>query len=72
VTMVTRDGKGFVPDRGTRLKAGDALLIVATEDVRDETADRLAAVSHRGLLARWIPQRARPLRRHLFGHHRRQ
>lgn len=66
VTMVTRDGKGFVPDRGTRLKAGDALLIVAIEDVRDAAADRLAAVSHEGLLARWIPDRAQPPRRHHF------
>jgi cell volume regulation protein A len=66
VTLVTRDGKGFVPDSGTRLKAGDALLIVATEAVRDATADRLAAVSHLGLLARWIPARARPTRRHYF------
>jgi cell volume regulation protein A len=56
VTMVTRDGKGFVPDSTTRLKSGDALLIVATEEVRDATADRLAAVSRRGLLARWIPE----------------
>jgi cell volume regulation protein A len=57
VTMVTRDGRGFVPDRGTRLKVGDSLLIVATEDVRDATADRLTAVSRRGLLARWLPER---------------
>ncbi|HEU0238922.1 MAG TPA: potassium/proton antiporter [Micromonosporaceae bacterium] len=56
VTMVTRDGQGFVPDRGTRLKVGDSLLIVATQDVRDATADRLAAVSKRGLLARWLPE----------------
>ena len=55
VTMVTRDGKAFVPDRGTRLKVGDSLLIVASEHVRDATADRLTAVSDRGLLARWLP-----------------
>jgi cell volume regulation protein A len=70
VTMVTRDGKGFVPDRDTRLKAGDALLIVATEEVRDAAADRLAAVSHRGLLARWIPETATRRHRHHFPHRR--
>jgi cell volume regulation protein A len=55
VTMVLRGGSGFVPERGTRLKSGDSLLIVATQDVRDAAEDRLAAVSRRGLLARWIP-----------------
>jgi cell volume regulation protein A len=66
VTMVTRDGKGFVPDRGTRLKSGDSLLIVATQDVRDATADRLTAVSERGLLARWLPERAPSRARHIL------
>jgi cell volume regulation protein A len=55
VTMVLRDGAGFVPERGTRLKIGDCLLIVATQDVRREAEDRLEAVSTRGLLARWLP-----------------
>ncbi|WP_020521925.1 potassium/proton antiporter [Catelliglobosispora koreensis] len=54
VTMVLRDGSGFVPVRDTRLIAGDSLLIVATEDVRDETERRLRAVSRRGRLARWF------------------
>ena len=56
VTMVTRHGTAFVPDRHTRLKAGDSLLIVASADVRAETEDRLAAVSRDGLLARWLPK----------------
>jgi cell volume regulation protein A len=54
VTMVTREGAGFVPERDTRLVAGDSLLIVAREDVRDETERRLRAVSRRGRLARWF------------------
>ena len=41
VTMVLRDGAGFVPGRDTRLRTGDSLLIVATTEVRDE--DRAAA-----------------------------
>lgn len=65
VTMVLRDGAGFVPIRGTRLKIGDSLLIVSTEDVRDEAEARLEAVSRRGLLARWLDgdEPARRIRR---------
>ncbi|WFE41432.1 potassium/proton antiporter [Micromonospora sp. WMMD998] len=54
VTLVLRDGAGFVPDAGTRLKVGDSLLIVATAGVRDEAERRLRAVSRRGRLARWF------------------
>jgi cell volume regulation protein A len=53
VTLVLRDGTGFVPDERTRLRAGDSLLIVATEAVRDAAEQRLRAVSRRGRLARW-------------------
>jgi cell volume regulation protein A len=59
VTMVLRDETGFVPERGTRLKVHDSLLIVATQEVRRETEARLAAVSRRGLLARWLPPEPR-------------
>ncbi|PWU59745.1 potassium/proton antiporter [Micromonospora globispora] len=54
VTLVLRDGAGFVPGRDTRLKVGDSLLIVATAEVRDEVERRLRAVSRRGRLARWF------------------
>ncbi|BCL12947.1 potassium/proton antiporter [Micromonospora sagamiensis] len=54
VTLVLRDGTGFVPGPDTRLKVGDSLLIVATAGVRDETERRLRAVSRRGRLARWF------------------
>jgi potassium/hydrogen antiporter len=54
VTMVLRDGVGFVPDPRTRLRAGDNLLIVATAEVRDQAERRLRAVSRRGRLARWL------------------
>ncbi len=54
VTLVLRDGTGFVPGRDTRLKTGDSLLIVATDTVRDEAERRLRAVSRRGRLARWF------------------
>jgi cell volume regulation protein A len=54
VTLVVRDGSGFVPDLYTRLRTGDALLIVATADARDVAERRLRAVSRRGRLARWF------------------
>ncbi|MEV0426731.1 potassium/proton antiporter [Micromonospora sp. NPDC050495] len=54
VTLVLRDGTGFVPGLDTRLKVGDSLLIVATAEVRDEAERRLRAVSRRGRLARWF------------------
>jgi cell volume regulation protein A len=53
VTLVVRDGAGFVPGPDTRLRTGDALLIVATATVRDVAERRLRAVSRRGRLARW-------------------
>ncbi|MCM4081496.1 potassium/proton antiporter [Paractinoplanes hotanensis] len=54
VTLVVRDGAGFVPGPDTRLRTGDALLIVATAAVRDVAERRLRAVSRRGSLARWF------------------
>jgi cell volume regulation protein A len=62
VTLVLRDGTGFVPDRDTRLRMGDSLLIVATADVRDAAERRLRAVSRRGRLARWFAEDGRELR----------
>jgi cell volume regulation protein A len=54
VTLVLREGSGFVPGPDTRLKTGDSLLVVATAPVRDATERRLRAVSRRGRLARWF------------------
>jgi cell volume regulation protein A len=54
VTLVVRGGIGFVPEQYTRLRTGDALLIVATATVRDAAEHRLRAVSRRGRLARWF------------------
>ncbi|HEX6497581.1 MAG TPA: potassium/proton antiporter [Micromonosporaceae bacterium] len=54
VTLVLRDGRGFVPEPYTRLISGDSLLIVATTEARDLTERRLRAVSRRGRLARWL------------------
>ncbi|MCP2327956.1 cell volume regulation protein A [Hamadaea flava] len=54
VTLVLRDGEGFVPHEQTRLRAGDSMLIVATDEVRDATLRRLREVGKAGRLARWI------------------
>lgn len=54
VTLVLREGAGFVPEPNTRIRAGDSLLIVATGQARDATERRLRAVSRRGRLARWF------------------
>jgi cell volume regulation protein A len=59
VTMVLRDGVGFVPTSGTRLRTGDSVLIVATAAVRDLAEHRLRAVSRRGRLARWLGEDGR-------------
>ncbi|HET6213849.1 MAG TPA: potassium/proton antiporter [Micromonosporaceae bacterium] len=56
VTLVLRDGNGFVPGLDTRLRVGDSLLIVATAAVRDAAERRLRAVSRRGRLARWFDE----------------
>ncbi len=61
VTLVLRDGAGFVPERDTRLQTHDSLLIVATDEVRDETERRLRAVSRRGRLARWFGEQGAEL-----------
>jgi cell volume regulation protein A len=54
VTLVLRDGVGFVPNPRTRLRTGDSLLIIATAEVRDAAERRLRAVSRSGRLARWL------------------
>jgi cell volume regulation protein A len=54
VTLVVRDGAGFVPGPDTRLRTGDELLIVATAAARDVAERRMRAISRRGRLARWF------------------
>ncbi|SNY51120.1 potassium/proton antiporter [Paractinoplanes atraurantiacus] len=62
VSLVVRDGNGFVPGPDTRLRTGDALLIVATAAARDVAERRLRAVSRRGRLARWFGEDGREQR----------
>jgi len=53
ITLVVRDGEGFVPSAGTVLKRGDQLLVVTTSTARRATESRLRAVSRGGRLAMW-------------------
>ncbi len=59
ITLVVRDRHSFVPDRNTRLLSGDDLLLVATNECRDEAERRLRAVGRRGRLARWFGEDGR-------------
>jgi cell volume regulation protein A len=53
VTLVVRNDKGFVPTRMTRLRLHDDFLVVTTRAVRDDTEERITAISRDGRLAGW-------------------
>ena len=53
VSLVVRDGVGFVPDATTRFRPGDQLLVVASNDARRAAVKRLRLVSRDGRLAGW-------------------
>ena len=53
VTLVVREGKGFVPHGRTVLKHHDQLLVVSTQTVRDKAEQRIKAVDSGGRLAGW-------------------
>jgi cell volume regulation protein A len=53
VTLVVRDGRGYVPTPNTVLRRGDQLLVVATAESRDLAERRIRAVSREGRLAGW-------------------
>ncbi len=54
VSLVVRSGHSIVPDRHTRIRVNDRLLIVATESARASTEHALRSVSRSGRLADWI------------------
>ena len=53
VSLVVRGGHTLVPDRTTRIKVGDRLLIVSTLLAREATERALQSVSRSGRLAGW-------------------
>ena len=54
VALIVRDGRTQVPAANTVLRRGDDLLVVTPRKSREETEDRLRAVSSRGRLAHWL------------------
>jgi cell volume regulation protein A len=55
VTLVVRNGEGFVPASRTVLRHGDQLLIVATAKTRQAAENRVRQISKQGRLAGWSP-----------------
>ena len=53
VTLVVRNGGGFVPEPNTTIRRGDQLLIVATSETKARVERRVRAVSQAGRLAGW-------------------
>jgi potassium/hydrogen antiporter len=53
VTLVVRDGEGFVPGPATVLRHGDSLLVVTTAKARSQAERRIRQVSRQGRLAGW-------------------
>jgi potassium/hydrogen antiporter len=54
ITLIVRNGRSFVPEPTTELRAGDALLVVTAAEARRAAERRLRAVSRRGKLAGWF------------------
>lgn len=57
VTLIVRNGSSFVPEPTTPLQAGDTLLVVTTDAVREAAERRLRAVSRKGRLAGWFGEK---------------
>ena len=53
VALVLRDGLDPAPDRYTRLRTGDRIVVVTTPQARRATEQRLREVSRWGTLGRW-------------------
>jgi cell volume regulation protein A len=53
VSLIVRDGQSLVPDQRTVLRRGDDLLVVTPRKLREQTEERLRAVSRAGRLAEW-------------------
>ncbi|TDV34215.1 potassium/proton antiporter (CPA1 family) [Actinophytocola oryzae] len=59
ISLVVRSGAGFAPQRDTRLRTGDQLLVVTTETTRVATERRIRAVDRAGRLATWFGESGR-------------
>jgi cell volume regulation protein A len=53
ISLLVRDGVSHTPAPTTRVQEKDQLLVVATEQARSETEQRIRAVDRAGRFARW-------------------
>jgi cell volume regulation protein A len=53
VALIVREGETVVPSDRTVLRRGDDLLVVSPRRLREQTEERLRAVSRSGRLAQW-------------------
>jgi cell volume regulation protein A len=56
VSLVVRDGTAIAPDLHTRIRAGDQVLVVTTEQAQPAAEARIRAVARSGRLARWLEE----------------
>lgn len=54
VSIIVRDGRTLAPHDRTVLRHGDDVLVVTPRRLREETENRLRAVSQGGRLAQWL------------------
>jgi cell volume regulation protein A len=54
VSLVVRDGTAIAPDLHTRIRAGDQVLVVTTEQAQPAAEARIRAVARSGRLVRWL------------------
>lgn len=60
VTLIVREGEGFVPKPSTAIRVGDELLVVSTARAGAAAERRIQAVSEQGRLAGWMGGQRRP------------
>lgn len=53
VSLIVRGEQALVPDANTRVRAGDRILIVTTEEARGPAEARVQAITQHGRLAGW-------------------
>lgn len=53
VALIVREGNAFVPDRNTRFRPGDQMLVVSTQAARRGAVRRMRIVDRDGRLAGW-------------------
>jgi cell volume regulation protein A len=54
VALVVRNDRAIAPDVHTRIRVGDQILFVTTEEARLAAETRIRAVAKQGRLARWL------------------